>query len=732
MREISYSLRNGFRVFYILGGRNMESKENALMRKLGVFLVLICALLLSIPVNAAQTVFFGRYVQEQVPHESQEEQFLENEEIVGNDTYIDGIRYYIRDGYYYKDAPIEWYIIKDNGNSYTLLSKYVLGTSDYDGRVTGSNFWDTSGIRKFLNTTFIERAFSPNEQNQLIPVVNTTKEYTYESIYIVGDRVPTIVTTEDRVFLLSKNEITEGEYEIDRSMLIGIPVKPINTEQEPMSWFLRGPCSWSYGNQQVPHVKASGETGSYYGTYTRGIRPCICVPKTAPGLSTSRPETMIPSGMSEPVVATDLKAAFEKYNQILLTWKPARKVKAYKVFYRLSPDDDWTLINETNNTSFRYKHAYSGNEVSFLIVNVNADGTNGGFSDPITVSYPIVQKNPRITVKNEKEGKIEVSWSKDPIAKGYEISVATKKDTKKATKKTGAGTKKWKTALKNPQKKNYIRVRSYFLEGTKKIYTPWSAPSLCQMQKTGSGSTSVKPKVWSLVIGGFESEELGRTKKEVDAVSNRLSKNRLKNYTVKKPVKRVYEDNFTIPQFYALVQQTFYQTGKNDISYVYYHGHGNEDGLCMYNPYINAYETFMYKDILDMLSQHIRGTIIFIIDACHSGECVRVVKTHPSRSRFVIIAAAKKDQSARNAIGFINLIMAGTRDVLHLPSSLMKIDDRSRLSLALESVLKRKNTIKQLCNRINTACKSFVLENSLAKQSPVFYRGPADDMVIYQ
>ena len=710
----------------------MNNTKNTLMKKQGVFLVLICALLITIQVNAAQTVFFGRYVQEQVPHGSSEEQFLKEKEIIGNDTYIDGIRYLISDGYYYKDAPIEWYIIKDNGNSYILLSKYVLSTLNYDGRVTGSNFWDTSEIRKFLNTTFMKRAFSSNEQNQLIPVNNTTTEYTFESIYIVSDRKPTIVTTSDKIFLLSENEIQEGAYEVGGSILIGIPVKSINEKQEPMSWFLRGPCGWYYGNQQVPHVNATGELGMYYGTYTKGVRPCICVSKTAPGLSTSRPETRIPSDLSKPAVATDLKVTFIKYNQIRLTWKPARNVKAYKVFYRLSPDDNWTLIKKSNKTSFTYKHGYSGNEVSFLIVNVKADGTNGGFSDPITVRYPIIQNNPGIKVKNGKKGEIEVSWSKDPIAKGYEISIATKKATKKTSKKTGSGAGKWSGTLKKPKEKNYIRVRSYFLEGTRKIYTPWSAPSLCQLPKTSTSSTSVKPKVWSLVIGGFESEELGRTKKEVNAVSKRLSKNKLKNYTIKKPVKRVYKDNFTISQFYALVQQTFYQTGYDDISYVYYHGHGNESGLCMYNPYINDYDTFMYKDILDMLSQHIRGTIIFIIDACHSGECVRVVKTHPARNRFVIIAAAKKDQSARNAVGFINVIKSKTQEDLHLPSSLMKIDERSRLSLALESALQGKGTIKQLFNRISIGYKSFVLENAFAKQNPVFYKGPSDDRVIYQ
>ncbi len=71
---------------------------------------------------------------------------------------------------------ITWYVLFKDGDKVLLLSKYVLGTSAYDENfkttetATEPFTYANSTVRKYVNETFYNTAFSENEKKTLIPL----------------------------------------------------------------------------------------------------------------------------------------------------------------------------------------------------------------------------------------------------------------------------------------------------------------------------------------------------------------------------------------------------------------------------------------------------------------------------------------------------------------------------------------------------------------------------------
>ncbi len=61
-------------------------------------------------------------------------------------------------------SPIEWYVIKTEGNYALLLSKMCLDTMPFDSGLRG---WDSSSIKSWLNSDFMNTAFNASERNAL-------------------------------------------------------------------------------------------------------------------------------------------------------------------------------------------------------------------------------------------------------------------------------------------------------------------------------------------------------------------------------------------------------------------------------------------------------------------------------------------------------------------------------------------------------------------------------------
>ena len=101
--------------------------------------------------------------------------------------------------------PIEWIVLDQQGMKALLISRYALDCQPYEqSRFKEDLSWETSSLRKWLNDTFLNDAFSSDQQ----AVILTTKVDCNEGESFgwspVGGN-----PTEDKVYLLSVKEASQ-------------------------------------------------------------------------------------------------------------------------------------------------------------------------------------------------------------------------------------------------------------------------------------------------------------------------------------------------------------------------------------------------------------------------------------------------------------------------------------------------------------------------------------------
>lgn len=280
----------------------MEEKKRRLLLKLISTAMIVSLLftdlsgLIPLLVRAAekQTVYFGSYYQEEVVNEEYLIR-LRDADFVNDRTMIEGIDFARKNGRYYYSTPIEWDVLKQEGGYYLLISKKIL---DYH---TFSYFWHESDMRSWLNEEFYDTAFSDDEKLAMRRITQTTKFHPYEDAYI-NKKDPQYIETSDYVTLLDENEIQNTMYGFDSGTEAAVSriaytspyAKPEETADR---WWIRGSARWNYGNLQEQYITSEGSFGSWYGTYSYGVRPVIKVSELA--VSAVKPEVNVDFSLPE-------------------------------------------------------------------------------------------------------------------------------------------------------------------------------------------------------------------------------------------------------------------------------------------------------------------------------------------------------------------------------------------------------------------------------------------------
>ena len=173
--------------------------------------------------------------------------------------------------------PIEWLVLARDGDKALLLSKYALDHQSFTPfyePVTEPFTWESCSLRQWLNSTFLNAAFSAEEQRQLLTTTVITAPGGRK-----GSENP--FTTEDRVFLLSDTEVyayfsSEAATVTDYTAyaLSEDPWAGNATAPAPAIWWLRT----TDGGNHPDSVYTRGGVGegarSYEGEY---VRPAIWV-----------------------------------------------------------------------------------------------------------------------------------------------------------------------------------------------------------------------------------------------------------------------------------------------------------------------------------------------------------------------------------------------------------------------------------------------------------------------
>lgn len=169
------------------------------------------------------------------------------------------------------EKPIEWIVMKNEGNQVLLLSKYVLDAKPYNEELEEVT-WETSDIRQWLNNEFYTTAFNKAEKAKIQTSLIKNEDNSKYGTNGGND-------TEDKVFLLSEKEtetlFSNKEERIAKATEYATKSGVYVNEEKAACWWLRSP---GYDSDDAAEVDGSGWVGgdgsSVYYDYD-GVRPAL-------------------------------------------------------------------------------------------------------------------------------------------------------------------------------------------------------------------------------------------------------------------------------------------------------------------------------------------------------------------------------------------------------------------------------------------------------------------------
>ena len=337
-----------------------------------------------------------------------------------NDTNGDGIA----DENDEKEA-IKWRVLWVDGDDAFLLSEQNIEVQPYNTSLIDCT-WETCTLRTWLNETFINNAFTEEEQEaiQITEIVNEDNdEYGTKG----GN------DTEDKIFLLSKSEAMSADYGFYIYRVIDKTRYSINTEYTKAKGLYTTFHDAGYGTWWLRSVGLKGTEPCWVGDYG-GINDNQYIVTSSRGI--------------RPALHIDLSSE---------QWQP------------LTPATTIAPTNTTINTPTK---------VPTKVVS-KPTPTIAPTPSPTPVKAP---SKPTIkSIKNNKKKSVTLSWKKVKNADGYQIQYATNEAFSKKSKVT----KNTKVTIKNlKKKKTYsFRVRAYTLDDRKRIYSSWSKVKRVKIKK---------------------------------------------------------------------------------------------------------------------------------------------------------------------------------------------------------------------------------------------------------
>jgi len=174
---------------------------------------------------------------------------------------------------------VEWLVLAKEGNKVLVISKYALDCQQYNTSYTGIT-WETCLLRKWLNGTFINDAFSAEEQ-AMIPTVTVSADENPDYCTDPGN------ATQDKVFLVSITEANKyfkseearkcapTDYAIARGVYTSDRYK--TGSRATCWWWLRSVGSSQDRAALVPDVGDVNVFGYYVDYVNYAVRPALWI-----------------------------------------------------------------------------------------------------------------------------------------------------------------------------------------------------------------------------------------------------------------------------------------------------------------------------------------------------------------------------------------------------------------------------------------------------------------------
>lgn len=169
------------------------------------------------------------------------------------------------------EKPIEWIVMKNEGNQVLLLSKYVLDVKPYNEEWEGVT-WQTSDIRQWLNNEFYTTAFNKSEKAKIQTSLIKNEDNSEYGTSGGND-------TEDKVFLLSEKEaetlFSNADERIAKATGYAEKSGVCVTEKKEAMWWLRSPGNYGNYAAEVSNYGWINEYGNHVDSSGYGVRPAL-------------------------------------------------------------------------------------------------------------------------------------------------------------------------------------------------------------------------------------------------------------------------------------------------------------------------------------------------------------------------------------------------------------------------------------------------------------------------
>ena len=183
-------------------------------------------------------------------------------------------------------TPIEWLVVARDGQKVLLLSRYGLDAQPYNNEYTNIT-WEKCTLRTWLNGTFLNKAFTAQEQTGiLLTNVDNSSRQGYSGWSTSGGN-----NTQDKVFLLSyteankylgvtydnRNNVESRIAPTDYAVKQGAGTYSSKTAEGRAAgwWWLRSPGSYQ---RNAARVFCDGSLGNYYVSHIDGcVRPALWI-----------------------------------------------------------------------------------------------------------------------------------------------------------------------------------------------------------------------------------------------------------------------------------------------------------------------------------------------------------------------------------------------------------------------------------------------------------------------
>ena len=169
------------------------------------------------------------------------------------------------------EKPIEWIVMKNEGNQVLLLSKYVLDAKSYNEEWEDVT-WETSDIRQWLNNEFYTAAFNKSEKAKIQTSLIKNEDNSEHGTSGGND-------TEDKVFLLSEKEaetlFSNDEERIAKATEYAEKSGVYVNEEKAAYWWLRSPGDSGDDAAEVIYSGWVYRDGNYVDDSSGGVRPAL-------------------------------------------------------------------------------------------------------------------------------------------------------------------------------------------------------------------------------------------------------------------------------------------------------------------------------------------------------------------------------------------------------------------------------------------------------------------------